>query len=63
LYVLYGKDLEEEKYVELKSAYEQSILIDKDFEFVFDTRTRNIVKVDYLNPDEHNLIIFDNFIL
>ena len=59
LYV-YAKDLVEEKYVELKSACEQTRLIDKDFEFIFDTS--NIVKVDELNPDEHNLIIFDDFI-
>jgi hypothetical protein len=59
LYV-YAKDLEEEKHVELKSAWEQAKLIDKDFEFIFDIS--NIVKVDELNPDEHNLIIFDDFI-
>lgn len=59
LYV-YAKDLEEDKYVELKTKCENVKLIDKDFEFIFDTT--NIVKVDELDQNEHNLIIFDDFI-
>ncbi len=57
---IYAKDLNEEKYIQLKEACEQVKQIDEDFEFTFDST--DIVNVDELDPDEHNLIIFDDFV-
>jgi len=59
LYV-YAKDLEEEKYCNLREACEKVKRIDDDFEFTFDTT--DIVNVSDLDPEEHNLIVFDDFV-
>ena len=59
LYV-YAKDLNEEKYCQLNEACEKVKQVDEDFNFTFDTT--DIVKVDDLDPKEHNLIVFDDFV-
>ncbi len=59
LYV-YAKDLNEEKYCQLREACEKVQQIDEEFDFTFETNCK--LNVDDLDPDEHNLIVFDDFV-
>ncbi len=57
---IYAKDLEEENYKVLKEACGKVKEDEEDFKFVFDTK--DLISVDDLDPKEHNLIVFDDFI-
>ena len=59
LYV-FAKDLYEDKYCQLRHNCEAVKSIDERFQFTFDSS--EIVHVDDLDPSEHNLMIFDDFV-
>lgn len=58
---VYAKDLSEKKYSDLEKACESASKI-SPFHYEFHSEAEEIVDVDSLNPNEKNLIIFDDYV-